>query len=286
MMQSTGTESARHTLSFLTDETGPDHAAALAFAVEQGLDTVDIRSIGGVNFMSLDGDQQARVARDVRAAGLRVGCLATPLLKWPAEGRSAGARGDQFGFDAKGRSTAELYRDAFDAAERLGTRNLRIFSWLAYEGFEIADLARDYGQLLALAEERDCHLHVENEHVCNIGNITDLADLAEAYDHPRLRMLLDIPNAERDGQTEFDADLVRVMPHVDIVHFKDYSASRKRFLALGEGDTPFARLWPLCDRLADGRALTLTIETHVPDDQPGATQRSLAHLRRLSAAAA
>jgi L-ribulose-5-phosphate 3-epimerase len=272
---------SRHTLSFLTDETGPDHAAALRFAVAQGLTTVDIRSIGGVNFLSLDADRQQAVACAVRDAGLTVGCLATPLLKWPAEGRGAATMGDQFGFDAKGRSTAELYRDAFDAAERLGTRRLRIFTLLAYEGFQPLDLARDFEQLLALAEERDCTLHVENEHVCNVGTIADLAAIGEAFPHPRLRLLLDIPNARYGGQLAVEADLPRVVPRVDLVHFKDFSDRDRRFVALGEGDVPFETLWPLTESLAGGRALTLTIETHVPDEQPGATERSLAHLRRL-----
>ncbi|NJO24346.1 MAG: hypothetical protein HC868_17290 [Sphingomonadales bacterium] len=119
-----------YTLSVITDEFSPRLEDGIAFAVEEGLTTVDVRSIDAVNFLSLDRPAQERVARQIKAAGLKVGCLATPLLKWAAPGKEAATMGDQFGFDAGGRSTEDLYGDAFEAAALLGTRNLRIFSFL------------------------------------------------------------------------------------------------------------------------------------------------------------
>ncbi len=271
------------TISFLTDETGPDHRAALAFAVAQRLSTVDIRSVGGVNFLSLDAAQQRAVAAEIRALGLTVGCLATPLLKWSPPGKAAATLGDQFGFDARGRSTEELFRAAFGAAALLGTRNLRIFTYLAYDGFAMADLAPDLGHLIAMAEERDCLLHIENEHVCNVATIADLVAVQAAFPHPRLRLLVDIPNAWRSGRAAIEAALPAAMRHADMLHFKDFSDRAGKCVALGEGDIPFASLWPAALRAAGGRPLTLTVETHVPAEQPGATRRSLAALRRLIA---
>ena len=56
------------TFSVITDELAPDPAVGIAFAVANGLDRVDIRSVGGVNFLSLDRDEQRRVARQIRDA--------------------------------------------------------------------------------------------------------------------------------------------------------------------------------------------------------------------------
>ena len=74
------------------------------------------------------------------------------------------------------------------------------------------------------------------------------------------------------------------MPFVDMAHFKDYSATQKGYVAMGEGDIPYAALMAPVLSESRRRDIVLTIETHVPDDQPGATRRSLAGLRRLAGA--
>jgi len=275
-----------HTISVITDEVSPRLEDGIAFAVAEGLTTVDVRSIGGVNFMSLDRAAQEQAAHRIKSAGLRVGCLATPLLKWPAPGRPAADAGDQFGFDRKGRSDDEIYRDAFEAAARLGTRNLRVFTLLTYDGFKLKDLQAELHKLLRLAESYDAVLHVENEPICNVMSVADLLDLMRAWKHARLRGLLDIGNAWWIGKPPTEADLVAVMPYVSQMHIKDYSSEMRRPATLGEGHIPYSRLLRTCLEAAEGRSVTLTVETHVPADPAAATRKSLAalrgHLRRFS----
>lgn len=272
-------------LSVLTDEVSPDLGAGLRFAREEGLDIVDIRSIGGVNFLSIEPKRQRAIADEIKAEGLKVGCFATPLLKWPKPGTSAGRMGDQFGFDRKGRTDAELFEDACEAAALLGTGNLRIFSYLTYDGFKLADLEDDYGALLALADKYDMTLHVENEPVCNIATVPDLIALMKAWNTPRLRALLDIGNATYSGAAPSPDELEAVMPFVEMLHFKDYVKARHAHAPMGEGDVPFEALMPTCWKSAGNRPLALVIETHVPGDQPNATRRSVAGVRRLAALA-
>ena len=271
------------TFSVITDEVSPDLATALRFAAEEGLTTVDIRSVGGRNFLSLDRDAQAGIARQIKDVGLRVGCLATPLLKWPVPGRASGDAGDQFGFDVRGRSTAALYDDAIAAAEILGTRNLRIFSLLTYDGFELAHLDADYTQLLRQAEAHDMVLLVENEPVCNLRTVPHLVAAMQAWNHPRLRALLDIGNAHYTGTPPSAEELAAVMPFVDQMHFKDYDKVSHAYVATGEGCVGYAQCLPPCLVAALGRPLSLTVETHMPREQPDATRRSLVALRRIAA---
>ena len=268
-----------HTISVVTDEVSPRLEDGIAFAVEEGLTTVDVRSIGGINFLSLDRAEQERAARQIKTAGLAVGCLATPILKWPAPGQPVENAGDQFGFDRRGRTDDEIYRDAFEAAALLGTRNLRIFTLMTYDGFVPHDLQSELRKLLALAERHDATLQVENEPVCNVMSVADLTGLMRAWNHARLRGLLDIGNAWWIGKPPSEADLAAVMPYVSQMHIKDFDASAGHPAVLGEGSIPYAQNLRTCLHAAAGRPITLTIETHVPSDPLGATRRSLAALR-------
>jgi sugar phosphate isomerase/epimerase len=76
------------------------------------------------------------------------------------------------------------------------------------------------------------------------------------------------------------ADLARLLPFTDILHFKDYANAARRFVALGEGDIPFAAL--LAATLpAHETPLTLTIETHAPSEPAPTTRRSVHGLHRI-----
>lgn len=269
-------------LSLITDEVSPVLADGLRMAAEEGLAKVDIRSIGGINFMSLDEAAQRSAAREIRDAGLSVGTLATPLLKWPAPGQSAEDMGDQFGFDTKGRSPDQLYEDAFRCAEVLGARDLRVFSLLKYDGFTLAALDRDYDALIRLAEKHDMTVHIENEPVCNLHTVADLVAAMHRWRHPRLRALLDIPNAWRHERPS-EADLEAITPFVSQLHFKDWSEARNERVAVGEGDIPFRMLLEPIHAAAKGREITFVAETHMPAEPAAATRRSVRALKTLAA---
>jgi L-ribulose-5-phosphate 3-epimerase len=269
------------TVSVLTDEISPDLDAGLAMAVGEGLTTVDIRSIGGANFLSLDSDAQRAVARRIREVGLAVGTLATPLLKWPAPGKAASDMGDQFGFDPQGRTHDQLYEDAFRCADLLGARNLRIFSLLRHDGFHLAELDADYDKLTRLAERHEATLHIENEHVCNLHTVGDLIAAMHRWRHPRLKALLDIPNAWR-RERPTAAAIEAVTPFVEQIHFKDWSEAQGRMVALGEGDIPFRLLLEPVYAAAHDRQFTFVVETHVPSEPAAATRRSIRALKALA----
>ena len=266
------------TIGLITDEVSLSLDEGLAFAREEEIDTVDLRVIDGRNVLALSRGELADAAGRVRAKGLSVSCICTPLLKWSPPGRKARAEGDQFGFALGDRTPREVYAKAFAAAEILGARNLRVFSYLAYDGYRLDDLREPIDDLLALAEQFDMKLHVENEGVCNIASFAELEALVTAYQHPRLRALPDIANACRTGNPPLGADLVRLLPFTDILHIKDYANASGRFVAVGEGDIPIANV--LAEALPTHAApLTLTIETHAASDPVATTRRSVSGLR-------
>lgn len=268
------------TLCLITDEVSASLDEGLAFARAENVGTIDLRVIDGRNVLALSRHELADAAQRVRAGGLSVSCLCTPLLKWSPPGKTALAKGDQFGFELGGRTPSTLFAHAFEAAEILGARNLRVFSYLTYEGYRVGDLHDPIGELLALADKFDMKVHVENEGVCNITGFAELEALMLAYPHPRLRALPDIANAYRRSTSPSAADLARLLPFTDIVHCKDYANAAERFVAFGDGDIPFAALFAETFP-AHTAPLTLTIETHAPSQPAATTRRSLFGLRRL-----
>src|SRR5260370_40385622 len=130
------------TICLITDEVSPSLDEGLAFAREEGIGTIDLRVIDGRNVLALSRPELADTARRVRAAGLSVACICTPLLKWSPPGKTARTEGDQFGFALADRPPREVYTAAFEAAELLGARDLRVFSYLAYDGYHLDDLRK------------------------------------------------------------------------------------------------------------------------------------------------
>jgi sugar phosphate isomerase/epimerase len=268
------------TICLITDEVSPSLDEGIAFAREEGIGTIDLRVIDGRNVLALSRGELAEAAQRVRAAGLSVTCICTPLLKWSPPGKTARTEGDQFGFALGERTPRDVYAKAFAAAEILGARNLRVFSYLAYDGYCVDDLREPVEDLLALAEKFDMKVHVENEGVCNIAGLAELETMMTTYRHPRLRALPDIANAYRMSVPPSAADLARLLPFTDILHIKDYSNAARGFVAVGEGDIPIAAL--LAATLPGREApLTLTIETHAASEPAATTRRSISGLRRM-----
>jgi sugar phosphate isomerase/epimerase len=268
------------TICLITDEVSPSLDEGLAFAREEGIGTIDLRVIDGRNVLALSRGELTDAAQRVRAAGLSVSCICTPLLKWSPPGKTARSEGDQFGFALGDRTPRDVYEAAFVAAETLGARNLRVFSYLAYDDYRVDDLREPIDDLLGLAEKFDMKVHVENEGVCNVADFAELEAVVTTYRHPRLRALPDIANAHRQSRPPSAADLARLLPFSDMLHIKDYADAAGRFVAVGEGDIPIAAL--LAATLpAHEAALTLTIETHASSEPIATTRRSVNGLRRM-----
>jgi L-ribulose-5-phosphate 3-epimerase len=268
------------TICLITDEVSPSLNEGLAFARDEGISTVDLRVIDGRNVLALSRSELIDAAQRVRAAGLSVSCICTPLLKWSPPGKISRTDGDQFGFKLGDRAPRDVYTQAFAAAEILGARNLRVFSYLAYDDYCLNDLKAPIDDLLALAETFDMKVHVENEGVCNIAGFAELEALITTHRHPRLRALPDIANAYLKFGPPSAADLARLLPFTDILHIKDYANAARRFVAVGEGDIPIAPL--LAATLPVREApLTLTIETHASSEPVATTRRSVSGLRHM-----
>ena len=295
-------------LSVIGDEIGPSLDEMISFAHEHGLQRLDMRTVGGRNLLSMKTEEVIHISRTLEKAGITVPAFVSPAFKWKAPGRwtSGGGKVD-FAFDPKQCPEEDWVAHAMQIAVILGAPHMRIFSYLRYGGFRPADLGRLTGhlaKLLGLAGYYDITLQLENEPVCNVGNIAELAaffaaDVKAAKEAPPgeeeefeedtqprlryLRPLVDIANAWSTGERPSDADIAVLSPLTTAIHLKDRDLAASRTVPLGDGDVP----WPAeLKRLLSGvetKEVLASIETHCPQDGRNATARSIVGLRRIAA---
>jgi sugar phosphate isomerase/epimerase len=271
------------TLSIISDEIAPDIETAIRFAREHGLGHLDLRSLGGRNLIDIEDAALAALAGKLKAAGLTVACLASPLLKWLPPGMARPPQPhDAFGFDAGAVDEARSFRRCFEICDRLGIRRLRIFSYLAYDGFAPADLDRPLEALLALAERHDCELLLENEPVCNIRTAPALGGLVARIGHPRLRALFDLGNMVVMDAAPAAAEIAALAPAIGYIHLKDWRPGIG-MVPLGDGIADHRQALEIIGGRAALERIPLALETHLPARGWEANVAALAALRRLLA---
>lgn len=272
---------ARAIVSIITDEVSQDLDTVLAFMAEHSVAQVDIRSVDDRNVILFDNDELARLADRLDAAGLTVGCYCSPLLKWTRPGMPVPPGTNFHGFDPDAMSHETAMVHAFEVANVLGARQVRIFSYLAYPGFTPADLDDDLELLLDLAEAHGVDLVLENEHVCNVATLADIVAVAEHHPHPRLKAAIDLANQISAGHPPpSETDIVHAARLGGTVHVKDLGPE-KAYVPVGQGVIDHAGSLRTILGAAPGGDLPIVLETHMPHDGPAATATSLAALRRM-----
>ncbi len=283
----------RLALAVIGDEIGPSLDEMISFCHEHEVRRLDMRTVGGRNLLSMTLDEVSGIARTIEKAGLQVPTFVSPLLKWPADGKGAEGGTVDFAFDPADCPGEDPLVHAFDLAIMMGAGRIRVFSHLHYPGYRPQDLFGRYERLLDLALTYSVTVEVENEPVCNIATVTDLAELFDSMAEamapnplpPTFRPLIDIGNAWAAGKPPSDAEIAALAPRTDLIHLKDRDSAAKRTVPLGDGDIPWAReLERLFTAASEGptREIVASIETHCPQDGRNATARSVAGLRRIA----
>ena len=165
-------------LSVIGDEIGPSLDEMISFAHEHGLKHLDMRTVGGRNLLGMKTEEVIQISRTLEKAGIAVPTFVSPLFKWKAPGKSTNGSKVDFAFDPKQCPVEDWVAHAMQIAVILGAPHMRIFSYLRYNGFKPSDLRSltdHLTKLLGFASHYDITLQLENEPVCNVGNIAELA---------------------------------------------------------------------------------------------------------------
>ncbi|MDP1961678.1 MAG: TIM barrel protein [Reyranella sp.] len=275
----------RLALAVIGDEIGPTLDEMISFCAENDVRRLDMRTVGGRNLMGMTLDEVAGIAKAIEKAGLSVPTFVSPVLKWPMPGKEAAGGKVDFAFDPTTCPADDPLAHAFDIAIVLKARRLRVFSHLRYQGYQPFDLVPRFERLADLALTYSVDVEIENEPVCNVGSVAELAQFFAEYPEPRpgaVKPLIDIANGWSIGAPPGDADIQQLAPYVDAIHLKDRDMTAKRTVPMGDGDIPWADELKRLLRSVKVPEVLASIETHCPTDGRNATARSVVALRRIA----
>ena len=274
----------RLALAVIGDEIGPSLPEMISFCAEQDVRRLDMRTVDGRNLLAMTLREVTVVADTLKAAGLEVPTLVSPLLKWAAADKAASNGPVDFAFDPAQCLERDVLAYAFDIAAVLGASRIRVFSHLRYPGFAPRDLGPALERLMDLAARYDAVIELENEPVCNLGSVAELAQFfkSHAISSSRLHPLVDIANSYAMKAPPTGTDIAYLAPKVDMIHLKDRDLAGSRTVPLGDGDIRWVdELRRLLAGVETGE-IVASIETHCPHDGRNATGKSVRALRRIA----
>jgi len=209
-------------LAAITDEFSPDLNTALAGMAAVGMTGAELRVVGGTNMIDLPDAEVDRIRDAVKGRGMEIMSLASPLLKCvlpDSPALDSRVQHDVFGSPHTYEDQPRLTRRAFEIAERLGARIIRVFSyWRTVDPERCYDrLAPALHDLAEQASKRGMVIGLENEHACNVGTGAEAGKMFAKLDHPALKLVWDPANASILGETPFP-DGYRAVPTDRIVH--------------------------------------------------------------------
>jgi sugar phosphate isomerase/epimerase len=174
--------------------------------------------------------------------------------------------------------TLRRLTQALQAAGHLGARLMVVHP--GYDRWRYPNLATTwldhaattFAPLVAMAEQHDCRLALENIYEDQTATLTALVDRLGS---PWFGHCFDIGHWQLFGREPLEKWLIAVAPHLLHLHLHDNRGQNDDHLPVGEGLIDFAPLRQLLAGLAPTPSITL--EAHDPE----ALQRSLTNLNAL-----
>jgi sugar phosphate isomerase/epimerase len=201
-------------ISVISDEISQDFSRILAvaedFPILQG---VEPRSIWDKALHDLSDDEAQRIKQMCDDAGLEIVCLAAPFFKCDM--------GDQQQYDQH----LKNLRRYCELCHLWDCNIIRGFTfWKTAPASEVWDqLIEAYQEPIALCEQEDVYIGIENEGSTHIGTAREAEQLYQALGSPRVRAIWDPANEvyEPDGELPYPDAFERMKPYLIHVHLKD-----------------------------------------------------------------
>ena len=174
----------------------------LALLQRFGIKHTDLRVVNGRDsFIRLTNGELAALNKTLKKYDIKVGALETPIFKCPLRQNNAINWGQCPGFaDALSfEDHLGLLSRAFEIADRLGTQDIRCFSfWREYKLDEVFDeVVEKLGRAAERAGAAGRRLYLENQQDTLAGTGVELARILKAVGSPHLRADYNLGNSAR-----------------------------------------------------------------------------------------
>ncbi|AXJ09740.1 sugar phosphate isomerase/epimerase [Arthrobacter sp. PM3] len=214
------------TLSGFGDEVDPSPEVQAAVLLAVGARHIEVRSAWGTNISELSAGQLAGLKEILAAKGLAVSAIASPIGKvdvsLPVEHEE------------------QRLRRIIDAANVLGTKYIRIFSFYRAEGRSQeairGDVMTRMAALTALAAEAGVVLLHENEKGIYGDTPERVLDIMKTVDSPSLRIAWDNANFVQVGVRPYTDGYAMLRPYLEYFQVKDALAASGEVVPAGQGD--------------------------------------------------
>ncbi len=258
-------------ISAFGDEIADDLATQLDLLASEGIFYLELRGAWGRNVLDLDQTQLAQARMLLRQRGFGISAIGSPI------GKSRLDQPPEF--------EQERLERAIDAANFLGTRLIRVFSFYVPAGqagvYRDEVLAR-MGALAARAAQAGVTLVHENEKDIYGDTAERCRDLIESIGSPVLRMAFDPANFVQVGVNPMAEAWPLLAVHTIHVHIKDAVFADGSVRLAGEGDGGVPEL--LAALAARDYQGFLTLEPHLKIAGPSGGFSGEAGMRMAAAA--
>ena len=237
-------------LSAFADEISRDPVEQIDVLERHGIRHLEFRSIHGINVLDLSDLQHAEFRDLLRARGVGLSALGSPLGKIKIT--------EPFEPHIQRIETVLALADYYECPR------VRVFSYYIPPG-ENPDTYRDevvrrMTDLARRAADRGVTLFLENEKGIFGDTAARVLDLLETIDSPALGHAFDPANYLEVGQP-IDEAWALLRPRVNHFHVKDYDPKLHKCVPCGEGQGQIPRL--IADAVAHGFDGFCTLEPHL-----------------------
>ena len=280
-------------IAAITDEFTSDLEPALDAMSAIGMTGAELRVLWGKNIMDQSTEDLKRVQQLTGDKGFEVISIASPILKCVLPGGPEIDSRFQHDIFASKHTFADQPRladQAFDIAEMLGAKIVRVFSyWRTVEPDRCFDgVVEALTWLSEKAAKRNLIIGLENEHACNVATGAESARLLNTLVHPNLKLVWDPANALCSGENPFPEGYSKLpKDRIVHVHAKDCHMEGHKPVWGPLGTRAVDWKGQIAALRADGYTGWLSLETHWPGPAGDKLQGSKIcgwNLRGLSAA--
>lgn len=274
-------------LAVITDEISDDLEQAIPVMKAHDVQGAELRGLWGINISELDTETRNRAARLLKANGLEVCSIASPVYKTDLlKTNNAPAGAMHYAAVVPRHAQIQLLQRCLEMANFFECPLLRIFAfwrraeWTPQVQNQIVEALEE---TLPYAEKAGVTIGLENEHACMVGTAVETRTILDRIPSKYLQVIYDPGNAFALGeqvQTGYPAIRER-MVHL---HIKDgiREGDFVRWVVVGEGEVDYPALFDMLKH--DGYQGYVSLETHAKVEgltQAEASARCLQALRNL-----